>query len=100
MPDLFDNFFNKIGTAINGKSNQHYLGSSQVNSGSFYSYHSSGTNNAYWLPTKKPQKKAEDLLMNQESQPIERQRMSSIISIGSENDDLPRSRMNSVSSDT
>lgn len=54
MPDLFDNLFNKIGTKINGgRSTHHYGGSSQVNSGSFYSYHSNGTNNKYWLPKSK-----------------------------------------------
>lgn len=53
MPDLFDGFFNKIGTKINGgKTVHHYGGASQVNSGAFYSYHSNGTNNKYWLPQK------------------------------------------------
>lgn len=53
MPDLFDGLFNKIGTKINGgKSVHHYGGASQVNSGSFYSYHSNSTNNKYWLPRK------------------------------------------------
>ncbi|EGV64938.1 hypothetical protein CANTEDRAFT_104120 [Yamadazyma tenuis ATCC 10573] len=51
MPDLFDNFFTKINMAVNGKSNQHYGGASQVNTGSFYNYHSTPTNNNYWMPT-------------------------------------------------
>lgn len=51
MGDLFDNFFTRIGTAMNGgKSHPHYSGSSQVNAGPFYNYHSSATNNKYWLP--------------------------------------------------
>ncbi|OBA20931.1 hypothetical protein METBIDRAFT_23800, partial [Metschnikowia bicuspidata var. bicuspidata NRRL YB-4993] len=51
MPDLFDNFFGRIATSMNGgKSKPRYGGSSMVNSGPFYSYHSSSTNNNYWLP--------------------------------------------------
>lgn len=51
MPDLFDNFFNKIGSKFNGgKTVHHYGGASQVNTGSYYSYHNTPTNNKYWLP--------------------------------------------------
>lgn len=54
MPDLFDNFFTRIGTAMNGgRSRPNYLGASQVNTGKFYSYHENGSNNNYWLPTSK-----------------------------------------------
>lgn len=54
MPDLFDNFFTRIGTAMNGgKTRPHYLGASQVNTGKFYSYHENGSNNSSWLPTSK-----------------------------------------------
>lgn len=51
MPDLFDNFFGKISTTLNGgKTTPHYGGATQVNSGKFYSYHMNGTNNKSWLP--------------------------------------------------
>lgn len=51
MPDLFDNFFGRLATTLNGgKSKPHYGGSSQVNTGRYYSYHENGTNNKYWLP--------------------------------------------------
>lgn len=53
MPDLFDNFFGKLSSTISGgKTTPHYGGSSQVNSGKFYSYHMNGTNNKYWLTGK------------------------------------------------
>ena len=51
MPDLFDNIFNKIGTKFTGgKTTHHYGGASQVNTGKWYSYTSSASNNNYWLP--------------------------------------------------
>ncbi|KAK6461150.1 hypothetical protein DFJ63DRAFT_337055 [Scheffersomyces coipomensis] len=79
MPDLFDNFFNKLNTKINGgKTTHHYGGASQVNTGSFYSYHSTANNNNYWLP--KDKKEAG-------------------VGVTSDMDDTPRSRFNSVSSE-
>lgn len=33
-----------------GKSHHHYQGSSQVNTGRFYSYHENASNNKSWLP--------------------------------------------------
>lgn len=53
MPDLFDNFFNRFNQAIGGRRKSHYTGGSQVNTGSFYSYHQNATNNNYWLPRQK-----------------------------------------------
>lgn len=51
MVDLFENFFGRIGQAMNGgKSHQHYGGTSQVNAGRHYNYHENGSNNKYWLP--------------------------------------------------
>lgn len=51
MPDLFDNFFGRISTTMNGgKSKPRYNMSSQVNTGAFYRYHTNGTNNNSWLP--------------------------------------------------
>ncbi|CAK9439320.1 uncharacterized protein LODBEIA_P34990 [Lodderomyces beijingensis] len=53
MPDLFDGFFTKLGAKLNGgHTRRHYGGDSQVNTGKFYSYHSSASNNNYWLPRK------------------------------------------------
>lgn len=91
MPDLFDNIFTRIGTAVNGKSRQHYLGASQVNTGRFYSYHENGTNNNYWLPTAKSFDKTMD---NVESMNKGRsERMNSVNSMSSEE---AGSRKNSV----
>ncbi|KAG7191404.1 uncharacterized protein KQ657_003448 [Scheffersomyces spartinae] len=54
MPDLFDNFFAKIGTKLNGGHLlSHYQMSNQVNTGSYYHYHSLALNNHYWLPQQK-----------------------------------------------
>lgn len=54
MPDLFDNFFGKISSAMNGgKSKPHYGGGTQVNTGSYYSYHQNPTNNNYWMAKSK-----------------------------------------------
>ncbi|RLV89460.1 hypothetical protein JA1_005149 [Spathaspora sp. JA1] len=54
MPDLFDNFFGKIGAKINGGKTTHYHGgASQVNTGRFYSYVATPSNNNYWLPREK-----------------------------------------------
>ncbi|RLV87784.1 hypothetical protein JA9_002420 [Meyerozyma sp. JA9] len=59
MPDLFDNFFTKIGSTMNGgKTRHHYSGATQVNTGRFYSYHENGSNNNSWLPTSKSFNKA------------------------------------------
>lgn len=53
MPDLFDNFFSSISAKFNGgHTRRRYSQSSQVNTGSFYSYHNSPSNNNYWLPRK------------------------------------------------
>lgn len=88
MGDLFDNFFGKIGTALNGgKSHQHYGGSSQVNAGREYNYHSNATNNKYWMHKNDMNPKAEGL----------KQRMNSVGSMGSY--DVPTSRKGSVVSD-
>ncbi|CAI5758030.1 unnamed protein product [Candida verbasci] len=62
MPDLFDNFFNKITTKFSGGHTTHYYGgSSQVNTGKFYNYHSTPNNNNYWLPTKKKEEETKDV---------------------------------------
>lgn len=50
MSGIFDNFFGKISTTLNGgKSRPSYTGLSQVNTGTFYSYHENGTNNRSWM---------------------------------------------------
>lgn len=97
MPDLFDNFFNKIGTKINGgKSVHHYGGASQVNTGKFYSYTSSASNNNYWLPMKHDDKPDDKMIDGN----IRVDRQMSVSSM-SEDADMKnmgdRSRMNSVS---
>ncbi|CUM65763.1 uncharacterized protein PRCAT00003411001 [Priceomyces carsonii] len=75
---LFDNFFDKIGTAVHGgRSSGHYQSSSQVNTGSYYNYHKNGTNNDYWLPTSKSFGDTMDKI-----------------------DDVNKARMNSVASDS
>lgn len=54
MPDLFDNFFGKIGAKLNGGHLlSHYQMSNQVNTGRYYSYHSLALNNSYWMPKNK-----------------------------------------------
>lgn len=51
MPDLFDNFFDRVGNAFGAKNTgQRNLFSSQVNTGRFYNFPQNGTNNNYWLP--------------------------------------------------
>lgn len=51
MPDLFDNIFSRVHAKFNGgHTKPRYDGGSQVNSGKFYSYHSTPNNNNYWLP--------------------------------------------------
>lgn len=94
MPDLFDNIFSRIGTKINGgKTTHHYQGSSQVNTGRFYSFHENGTNNKYWMPTSKRFENIDD-------QKTQTPRMNSVASVESENGELmPRSRMNSAATD-
>ncbi|KAI3406106.2 hypothetical protein KGF56_000947 [Candida oxycetoniae] len=53
MPDLFDNFFTSISAKLNGgHTKRHYSADSQVNTGKFYSYHNTASNNNYWLPRK------------------------------------------------
>ncbi|RCK66687.1 hypothetical protein Cantr_02742 [Candida viswanathii] len=98
MPDLFDNFFNKIGSKINGgKTTHHYGGASQVNTGRFYSYTSSPSNNNYWLPRNQHTENKPDDQMMQGNIRVERQL--SVTSM-TEEADLKnvgdRSRMNSV----
>ncbi|KAG7665291.1 uncharacterized protein J8A68_001347 [[Candida] subhashii] len=93
MPDLFDGFFTKLGTKLNGgKSVQHYGGASQVNTGKFYNYYSSPTNNNYWLPR--------DQLQQQQQQdvviPVDKARSSSITSMNDE-ESGKTSRIGSVS---
>lgn len=94
MPDLFDNFFGKIGTFVNGgKTHQHYGAPSQVNTGSYYNYHSSATNNKYWMNRNemKPAVEEEGMISAKE-------RMGSIGSMNSVEED-PSSRKGSVVSD-
>ncbi|CAK7918217.1 hypothetical protein CAAN3_23S00276 [[Candida] anglica] len=97
MPDLFDNFFGRIGTALNGgKSHAHYGGSSQVNTGKFYSYHSSVNNNKSWMPTSKSFDTTMDRLDESKAKP----RMGSVSSMASEDGGAgATSRHGSVSSD-
>ncbi|KAI3406108.2 hypothetical protein KGF56_000949 [Candida oxycetoniae] len=53
MPDLFDNLFTNIGAKFNGgTTKRRYSGAKQVNTGKFYSYHNTPSNNNYWLPRK------------------------------------------------
>lgn len=94
MPDLFDNFFGKVNHAVTGKNpNVHYTSSSQVNTGKFYSYHNSASNNNYWLPIKKVEQP--------ETDPAIKPRMGSVGSISTnESDQESRSRMNSVVSES
>ena len=97
MPDLFDNLFNRIGTKINGgKTTHHYQGSSQVNTGRFYSFHENATNNKYWMPVSKSfDKTVEKIEGRQDLKP----RMNSTASMESEDSEtMPRSRMNSAAS--
>ncbi|KAK6457346.1 uncharacterized protein RJT20DRAFT_1918 [Scheffersomyces xylosifermentans] len=95
MPDLFDGFFNKINTRINGKSTPHYGGATQVNTGKFYSYTNSASNNHYWMS------KSETSMQTGETEVIPiKQRTMSVNSITSEKEDGPRSRFSSVSSES
>ncbi|KAK6198659.1 uncharacterized protein RJT21DRAFT_50359 [Scheffersomyces amazonensis] len=92
MPDLFDNFFGKINTKINGgKTTYHYGGANPPNTGSFYSYHSTANNNNYWLPKAKQD---DDKIVIEA-----KERQSSITSINSETLEGGRSRFSSVSSE-
>lgn len=87
MPDLFDNFFGKISTTLNGgKSTPRYGGSTQVNSGKFYSYHMNATNNKSWMPI-------QDFGQTMDDEPA-KPRMGSMSSMSS---DDPKSRNSSVS---
>lgn len=97
MPDLFDNFFGKVNHAVTGKSPKvHYTSSSQVNTGKFYSYHNSASNNNYWLPTKKNLGPSED-----DQSPQIKARMGSVGSMSSDTSDQEgRSRMGSVVSES
>lgn len=98
MPDLFDNFFGKVGKAVNGKSNNHYSGNSQVNTGSYYSYHSTGTNNNYWTPTaKKMEQTVAGVKEPTDTEKRYSNRMGSISSNMSSDSDMDRSRNSSVS---
>mmetsp|Transcript_6728 Transcript_6728/g.6635 ORF Transcript_6728/g.6635 Transcript_6728/m.6635 type:complete len:103 (-) Transcript_6728:463-771(-) len=95
MPDLFDNIFNRIGAKINGgKTTHHYQGSSQVNTGRFYSFHENGTNNKYWMPTSKS---FDNTMENFDN--TNKERKTSDASVESEGMVMPRSRMNSAVSD-
>lgn len=98
MPDLFDNFFTKISTTLNGgKTPHHYSNASLVNTGKFYNYHENGTNNKYWMPTVNSDfaKSASNIDESQKVSP----RMGSVSSTNSELEDGKRSRMNSVASE-
>ncbi|KAG2733207.1 hypothetical protein G9P44_004197 [Scheffersomyces stipitis] len=93
MPDLFDGIFNRINSKINGgKTTHHYGGASQVNTGSFYSYTNSASNNHYWMSKKEVSEQQKDTI------PIKQRSMS----INSLNDDEmgARSRFGSVSSES
>lgn len=91
MPDLFDNFFGKISASLNGgKTTPHYGGSTQVNTGSFYSYHSNSTNNKSWMPTKDMHEAFAKMEDKNEVKP----RMGSVSSM---NSDEAQSRKSSVS---
>lgn len=99
MPDIFDNIFNRIGTAINGgKTTHHYQGSSQVNTGRFYSFHENGTNNKYWMPTSSSFGKTINKIDETNNMPVvDNQRMGSVGSAMSEEGmDMPRARMGSM----
>ncbi|CAX44019.1 conserved hypothetical protein [Candida dubliniensis CD36] len=100
MPDLFDNIFNKIGTKFTGgKTTHHYGGASQVNTGKWYSYTSSASNNNYWLPRENKSSSKP----NEELNPVEF-RVDRSMSVGSITEDSgttgggtgDRSRMNSI----
>ncbi|KAI5965194.1 uncharacterized protein KGF55_001414 [Candida pseudojiufengensis] len=102
MPDLFDNFFTSIGAKFhNGQTKRRYSMGSQVNSGKFYSYHNTPSNNNYWLP-RKSSTGEEKLVVSEDG------KVKSVddIKIGTapipvdESDKLNRSRFSSVSSDT
>lgn len=89
MPDLFDNFFNKVSAKMHGgKTPYHYSMSSSVNTGRYYSYHENSTNNKSWLPHDQMEA----------STAVPAPRKNSMISMNSENSE-PRSRMNSVGSE-
>lgn len=54
MPDLFDNFFGRIGATLNGgKTPYRFSSGAQVNTGRYYNYHENTTNNKYWMPAEK-----------------------------------------------
>ncbi|PSK39583.1 hypothetical protein C7M61_001382 [Candidozyma pseudohaemuli] len=96
MPDLFDNFFGKISAKLNGgKTTPFYGGSSQVNTGPFYSYHMNGTNNKYWMTDAEmaeSRKTAQQWQKFSES----KARMGSVGSMDSQETDGDQSRKNSV----
>lgn len=59
MPDLFDNFIGKMSSRVNGgKSRPRYGMNNQVNAGRHYNYHSSATNNTYWMAAAKKEEEA------------------------------------------
>lgn len=98
MPDLFDNFFGKVGKAVNGKSNSHYSSNSQVNTGRYYSYHNTGTNNNYWMPTsKKIEDNIGDMKEPTDTDMRYSNRMGSVSSNMSMDSDMNKSRNSSVS---
>lgn len=94
MPDLFDNFFNRINMAVNGKSRNHYSGSSQVNTGLYYNYVNTPTNSNYWMSTSSEIKQSMDP-MNALSEDSKAPRMERNMSVSSEASD-EKSRHNSV----
>ncbi|KAI5952445.1 hypothetical protein KGF54_003312 [Candida jiufengensis] len=107
MPDLFDNFFTSIGAKFhNGQTKRRYSMGSQVNSGKFYSYHNTPSNNNYWLPRKSSTTDDQKLVVSEDG------KITSIddIKVGStsgtqpilttdDDDKLNRSRFSSVSSE-
>lgn len=106
MPDLFDNFFNKIGTKLNGgRSTHHYGGSSQVNSGSYYSYHQNGTNNKYWMTKQQVNDNKIEIVGGADAADHDQPRRSSLVGVAGYMTDkgdpgYSRSRFSSVSSET
>ncbi|KAK8439474.1 hypothetical protein ACI3LY_004336 [Candidozyma auris] len=92
MPDLFDNFFGKMSAKMNGgKTKPFYGGSSQVNTGRFYSYHMNGTNNKSWMTDAEMEESRRNAQM-QSMKP----RMGSVGSMDSMESEGDKSRKNSV----
>lgn len=58
MPDLFDGFFGKVLSRMNGgKQQKRHYSLGQVNTGNYYMHHSLTTNNGYWMTPKREEEK-------------------------------------------